>query len=504
MALFRSERGIGRGEVAESRLEVPFFALFMVLCSLLLLAEHLYFGNDSLTLALAISMVVFGVTVARVDFGVYILVIAMLLSPELDMGNDLSGEQSLNLRYDDILILVIFIGVMVKIAFEGRLQPWQSSPVNAGILAYYSVCIISTLFALERNLGAWDRRSAFFTMLKMLEFYLVFWLVGLAVRNRQDIRKQLPLFFLVSMVVSVYAIYTIRTEPRVSAPFETGGTEPNTLGGYLLLVIFVAMGLFTQARYWRQKMPFLLISGVAFIPLLYTLSRASYMGLVVGLSVLSVISRKYAILILMILALASSSVIMPEKVKERVRYTFEASSGQEVTVAGRTTGVTVDKSTHERFLVWRKVRYILGMGGLLTWFGGGVTWESVLDSQYARVILETGLVGLAAFLFLQYRLLRCAREAYRWSDDWVGRGISMGVFAATLGLVTHSMGTISFLIVRIMEPYWFLVALTVTIRNQALLKSRASEKTARAARPAQDANQIPAAASPAMKSARIV
>jgi hypothetical protein len=33
MAFFRSERGIGRGEVAESQLEVPMFAAFMLLCS---------------------------------------------------------------------------------------------------------------------------------------------------------------------------------------------------------------------------------------------------------------------------------------------------------------------------------------------------------------------------------------------------------------------------------------------------------------------------------------
>ena len=42
------------------------------------------------------------------------------------------------------------------------------------------------------------------------------------------------------------------------------------------------------------------------------------------------------------------------------------------------------------------------------------------------------------------------------------------MFGATAALIIHSFGTISFLIVRIMEPYWFLIALTVSIRNEAI------------------------------------
>ena len=95
--------------------------------------------------------------------------------------------------------------------------------------------------------------------------------------------------------------------------------------------------------------------------------------------------------------------------------------------------------------------------------------------------METGLIGLAAFLFLQYRILRTCREAYRWSRDWVARGLALGAVAATVGLITHSLGTISFLIIRIMEPFWFLVALTVVVRLLAiedLARQRRSQEQA--------------------------
>ena len=43
------------------------------------------------------------------------------------------------------------------------------------------------------------------------------------------------------------------------------------------------------------------------------------------------------------------------------------------------------------------------------------------------------------------------------------------MFATSLGLIAHSFGTISFLIVRIMEPFWFLIALTCVAREIAIL-----------------------------------
>ena len=136
-------------------------------------------------------------------------------------------------------------------------------------------------------------------------------------------------------------------------------------------------------------------------------------------------------------------------------------------IAGYETGLQVDKSTHERIYVWQKVWYNMHVW---PWFGGGVSWDRVLDSMYARVLIESGIVGFIAFVFLQLRLLKTTREAYLWTSDWFARGIGMGMFVATIALVVHSLGTISFLIVRMMEPYWFLVALAVVARHLAILE----------------------------------
>lgn len=495
MPLFRSQRGIGRGETPESQLEAPIFAAALLAFGVVLWAQHLIFHNANVTVALAVSGIVFGVTVTRADFGVYILIIAMLLSPEIELEDVQSGHRNFTIRYDDLLIVVIFMGVMVKLAFEGKFSLWQASPVNMPILLYYGACLLSTLLALERSLGAWDRSLAFFTLGKMLQFYLVFWLVGHATTSLRQVRYQLGLFFCVALIVAGYGIYSIGTTPRVSAPFESGGTEPNTLGGYLVICICVALALSTQAREWRWRLLFLAITAVCGLPLLYTLSRASYLAIITGAVVVGVVGRSYLILGTLVVVLLASPVIMPPEVIERVAYTFQEEHGYDVGGV-----VMVDKSTGERFMVWRKVGFILTLAPVYALFGGGVAWERVLDSQYARVILETGLVGLAAFVVLQISVMRTVRQAYRWTDDWVARGLAMGMFAVTFALIVHSTGTISFLIVRIMMPFWVLAAMCVYIRNHAIETHLARHRAALRAKAEANAAaaQAPAAAGGAL------
>jgi len=71
VALFsRSEYQIGRGEVAESRVEVPFFVVFMGFSALALLVFHVYFQSQALTIALAVSLFIFAVTFLRGEVGV--------------------------------------------------------------------------------------------------------------------------------------------------------------------------------------------------------------------------------------------------------------------------------------------------------------------------------------------------------------------------------------------------------------------------------------------------
>jgi len=81
--------------------------------------------------------------------------------------------------------------------------------------------------------------------------------------------------------------------------------------------------------------------------------------------------------------------------------------------------------------------------------------------MYPRVLTETGLLGLVAFLVLIGSLVRMGIMSYRHATDQFSRGIALGFLLGFVGLLVHAVGANTFLIVRIMEPFWLFAALVV-------------------------------------------
>jgi len=124
-------------------------------------------------------------------------------------------------------------------------------------------------------------------------------------------------------------------------------------------------------------------------------------------------------------------------------------------------GVRLDTSTSLRLQSWKEVLSV-------DWpkhpvFGYGVTGHRFFDAQYPRVLVETGLVGLLTFLWLQISLFRRARDVFRSTQDPLFKGVALGFLTGFIALIVHSIGTNTFIIVRIMEPFWFLAGMVMMI-----------------------------------------
>ena len=95
--------------------------------------------------------------------------------------------------------------------------------------------------------------------------------------------------------------------------------------------------------------------------------------------------------------------------------------------------------------------------------GYGVTGYKFLDTQYLRVITETGLVGLSLFLLLISTIFRQGYRVFKKTTDSFYKGLTMGYLAGFIGLIGHALGANTFVIVRIMEPFWFLTAMVIML-----------------------------------------
>ena len=158
---------------------------------------------------------------------------------------------------------------------------------------------------------------------------------------------------------------------------------------------------------------------------------------------------------MVLIGVLSAPLWAPHAVKERIAYTFtqEQTEGQIHLGALRIDTSTSDRlhSWNQAFELWKKFPL----------WGTGITGGPFLDAWYPRVLSETGLLGLVAFFVLIGSIFRMGIRSYRHATDQFSRGVALGFLLGLVGLLVHAIGSNTFLIVRIMEPFWLFAALVV-------------------------------------------
>ncbi len=100
--------------------------------------------------------------------------------------------------------------------------------------------------------------------------------------------------------------------------------------------------------------------------------------------------------------------------------------------------------------------------------GYGVTGYGFIDGQYFRTLIETGIIGFSAFIYLLYKIFSTILNAYRNTKDELFKGISLGILVGFAGLLTHALTANTFIIIRIMEPFWFVIAMVAAVESHDL------------------------------------
>src|SRR4029450_8542803 len=136
--------------------------------------------------------------------------------------------------------LVVALSWLAKTAVNKELGLAVKTPLNRPILAYVAGTAIGTLMGDASGPGGGI--GGFFYVLKYVEYFVVYYMVVNNLVDRRQAWRLVTAALLTAVIVSLIGLTQIPTGQRVSAPFEGRDGEPNTFGGYLLLLMMVAGG----------------------------------------------------------------------------------------------------------------------------------------------------------------------------------------------------------------------------------------------------------------------
>jgi len=456
----------------------PPVLLTLLLTTLLLLAGYLI-APQTMRLALlaCAGLMVMLVAFTSVELTLYLLILSTLLSPELELGGAPAPSEGVRsstlgrgvtLRLDDLLLSVICLTWLFRMAASQGLGFIRKTPVNQPIVWYWMATVLATVAGFYAGrVGP----SGFFFVLKYLEFFLIFYMIINQIHDEDAIHRYLMVMMFTCFVVALLGLAQIPGGERVSAPFEGEEGEPNSFGGYLVLMFGVALGLFLNEVDKMKRWRWGILLGMIVVPLAFTQSRSSYLAIVVTIGLFIVLSKHHRFLVGCALAgLVLAPVVVPQQVVDRIMFTFgQAQESGQITVGG----AHIDTSTSDRLLQWERVlTKDFPKEPLL---GYGVTGGRFMDAQYPRVLNESGLIGLVLFFWLLRRMWVLFSLCHKGLDNPEFRGMALGAQCAFGGLLVHAIGSNSFMIVRIMEPMMILLGLILA----ALLVQQEKEERAR-------------------------
>ena len=241
---------------------------------------------------------------------------------------------------------------------------------------------------------------------------------------------------------------------------------PEYFGAMLVLAILMLTAflmIYPNKTYQIAGIGIIILMSVA---LALTMVRIEWAMLVLGLLAMSILLHQYRLLAGVLIVLPIVLLLLPGSIMERAELTF-SSSDESFTarktvyaewniinigenMAGTGLGTTNASSIYSR----------LGQRNLVSkLLGGGAT-----ESWYASLAIETGLFGVAIYLWLVFSILKYVRSVVAESVDPLLRSLAVGFFSFT----------VSILIVNVVAPtplifpacdlyYWVLLGIIVTM-----------------------------------------
>lgn len=329
-------------------------------------------------------------------------------------------EYPLGHAFIDIMLLGVTIGLLVR--NEKPIARTRFSLLMIVTAIYTYVSLWKGAANLDLPLPLWfdDPRLADWKN-NLLVPIAVFFLVYAGIRTAREMKIMLLLICIATFFFNrtIYNVVSQRTYTTFNndARAENGSIGSNGLAAFEVQMGFFLLGLFAFEKRRHIRWAYFSLSMFCFYCVMYSFSRGAYVAFLVAWLFLGLV-RMRKLLIFLVIFLAVWQGVVPPAVRERVLMTYDTQDSE------------LEASAQERVTIWQdamdviRVDPIFGVG-YITYNYMHRTIYADTHNLYVKVLFEMGVVGLALFGLVFWRLYRFGWRLFRTAED---------PFFASLGL----------------------------------------------------------------------
>ena len=372
--------------------------------------------------------------------------------------------QTTPIRVDDIVMAVV-LGGWVLVQLLGRPRPAPPSPVTGFFLLYAIVATVTSLLGIAS--GTTTVPSFGLHMMRRVEYALLYYFFFRSIGTDELDDVVGVVRFSLLIIVSIWIVQIWTVAPGIGLYVDWSNPMPSfsasyDFGGYLMLATLLLYALWSTGANRSVGTALGLAGGVCLL-LFAADSRSSMVGLAFAIVLDLFLRLKWQIVVAMVAAGASAPFLVNTEKMERTLNIITAVFTSLDVDAAQNAFVN-DPSIRMRLRNWtlaidRWSEHPFageGLGSYLT-YTEQYNQPGTPDGWYVRVLAESGLLGLLAFMLLVGALLWALFRAYVQETRLLPRAIVYGAALGVIAMLVNAFLIDSFVSYKIMGVFWMIV-----------------------------------------------
>lgn len=369
--------------------------------------------------------------------------------------------------WDELFLIALVCLWIYKWLVYRKEERFKQSPLDLPIVIFISVMLLVLI------VNSPDISISIEGFRAVIQYILWYFVILQLLRTKSGAKNICVILVLISGIIALHGIYQYVIGIEMPAGWvdskEAGLRtrvfsilgSPNIMGSLMTINIPICIAFVFISKKIGKKIIFSGIALMMIASLVFTFSRGAWIGFAAAMGIYVLLKDKRLIIPFIIISILI--VVGVPSVGNRIMYMLSPEYIESSLRGGRLV----------RWITGLKIlemNPVFGVG--LGHFGGAVAMNNgmkvlvgisvektfYMDNYYLKTAVETGLVGLTAFIMLMYQVFICSVRTINITKDKMLKELEMGILAGLVGVIIHNFVENVFEVPMMTSYFWLLAA----------------------------------------------